>query len=104
MRRRYSRRREALLAVIAETAPWLVLTPSAAGLHVCAHLASDGGPTEQDVLAVADRASVGLLGLITHHRALPGHSGLVVGFSRPPEHAYRESLERLATALSTVIA
>ena len=100
MRRRYRERQDALLAVLEDTAPWLTVEPSAAGLHLCGHL--DVRHSEQQVLAAADDASVGLLGLCTHHRATPDRPGLVIGFSRLPEHGYREALDRLAALFTSL--
>ena len=95
MRGRYQERQVALRQVISETAPWLSVGDSAAGLHVMAQLDSSM-MDEATVLAAAGAMSVGLLGLSTDHRSNAAGHGFAIGFSRPPEHHFRTALDRLA--------
>lgn len=98
MRSVYRRRNDALRSVLDETAPWLELGGGSAGLHLVARLRSTR-VDEAAVLAAADAASVGLLGLTTHHRSSAAGAGFAIGFSRPPEHHFATALERLGNVL-----
>ncbi len=98
MRGRYQARQDALRQMISETAPWLSVGDSAAGLHVMAQL-DTSRCDEATVLALAAAASVGLSGLATDHRSNAAGQGFAIGFSRPPEHHFRTALERLAEVL-----
>jgi len=108
MRGRYRARQVALREVIAETAPWLRVAETAAGLHVMANIANPQRATvqldEAKVLAAAAAASVGLLGLSTDHRSDAAGQGLAIGFSRPPEHHFRTALEHLAAVFEQLSA
>ncbi|MEL6891701.1 MAG: PLP-dependent aminotransferase family protein [Actinomycetota bacterium] len=101
MRRRYRRRSDALRSVLDEVAPWLELGDGAAGLHLMARL-TNAGIDEATVLTAADRASVGLFGLTTHHRSSAAGSGFAIGFSRPAEHHFPVALEHLADLLASI--
>lgn len=100
MRSMYRRRSTALRNTLTDVAPWLELGDSAAGLHLMALLRSDR-LDEATVLAAADTASVGLLGLRTHHRSSTAGPGFSVGFSRPPEHHFPTALARLREVLAS---
>lgn len=97
MRGVYRHRNDALRAVLAETA-WLEIGEGAAGLHLIARLRSEH-LDEASVIAAADAASVGLLGLVTHHRSTAAGTGFAIGFSRPPGHHFPTALERLGDVL-----
>jgi len=101
MRQRYRSRSDRLRQVLTRAAPWLDLAPASAGLQVMGRLTANG-PSETDVIAAGDEASVGLLGLETDHGAKWTGPGLVVGFSRPPEHQYPAALERLGEVLASL--
>lgn len=99
MRAVYRRRNDALRAVLGDAAPWLELGDGAAGLHLIAHLRS-GRLDEAAVLAATDAASVGLVGLTTHHRSAAAGEGFAIGFSRPPDHHFPAALQRLSEVFS----
>jgi GntR family transcriptional regulator/MocR family aminotransferase len=101
MRNRYRDRSERLRAVLAETAPWLDVAPASAGLQLMARLGPHS-PDEHTILAAADDASVGLLGLQTHHGTTSASPGLSIGFSRPAEHHFPTALERLGAVLASL--
>ena len=101
MRSTYRRRNDALRATLDEAAPWLDVSGGAAGLHLMARLASPRHD-EASVLAAADAASVGLLGLMTHHRTDAAGAGFAIGFSRPSDHQFPTSLERLGHVLTSL--
>lgn len=100
MRSTYRKRSTATREVLTEAAPWLELGDGAAGLHLMAQLNSNR-LDESTVLAAADAASVGLLGLETHHRSSAAGPGFSIGFSRPPEHHFATALERLRDMLAS---
>ncbi|MEY2427016.1 MAG: GntR family transcriptional regulator / MocR family aminotransferase [Actinomycetota bacterium] len=92
----YRRRRDAMMAVLADKAPWLEVTGVSAGLHVTALL---GDRDEAEVIGQAARRSVALFGIANHSTAAPMRHGLVIGYSRSAEHAFPQALETLATVL-----
>ncbi|MFF4405034.1 PLP-dependent aminotransferase family protein [Streptomyces sp. NPDC001262] len=99
MRRHYRRRRDQLIAVLAERAPHVRVTGIAAGLHAVLELPPG---TEQSVVQAAAWQGLALegLGLYRHDVAGAGPSdGLVVGYGTPPEHAFAGALEALCGAL-----
>jgi GntR family transcriptional regulator/MocR family aminotransferase len=62
----------------------------------------DGPPElELELLARAERASVGFHPLSVHRHA-PGPPGLVIGYSRPAVHEFRVAVERLGQLVSTL--
>lgn len=99
MRTAYSRRNDAVRELLRDAAPWLDVRGGAAGLHLMALLTTER-IDEASVLATADAASVGLLGLRTHHRSDATGAGFAIGFSRPPAHHFPTALERLRDVLS----
>jgi GntR family transcriptional regulator/MocR family aminotransferase len=101
MRNRYRDRSERVRGVLAAAAPWLDVAPSSAGLQLMARLGPHS-PTEGAILAAADTASVGLLGLQTHHGATTTGPGLSIGFSRPAEHHFPTALARLGDLLASL--
>lgn len=100
MRPLYRRRRDRLVAMLASSAPHLAITGIAAGLHVTALGMS--ATQEADVAARADAARIGVLRLGVHYRGAPTATGLVIGYSRPAEHAFSRSLERLSAFLQSI--
>jgi GntR family transcriptional regulator / MocR family aminotransferase len=101
MRQRYRRRRDALLATLADRAPALRARGIAAGLHVVADLPD--GVREDDVVARAAGRSlaVGILGPFRHAPAPGDPQALVVGYAAPPEHAYAQALAALGDVLAS---
>ncbi|MEH0445938.1 PLP-dependent aminotransferase family protein [Streptomyces sp. B21-102] len=100
MRTRYRRRRDALVAALAERAPAIRVTGIAAGLHAVLRLPPG---TEAAVLRAAARQGLAVDGLTPRHR----HAGavaapldaLVVGYGTPPDHAWSGALDALCAAL-----
>ncbi|MGB3736207.1 MAG: PLP-dependent aminotransferase family protein [Ilumatobacter sp.] len=101
MRGVYRRRNDDLRTLLARSAPWLDVGAGEAGLHLIANLRS-AQLDEATVLAAADAASVGLLGLVTHHRSTAAGDGFAIGFSRPAEHHFAAALDRLGEVLSAL--
>jgi GntR family transcriptional regulator/MocR family aminotransferase len=95
-RLRYRQRRDAVLRVLARSAPWLKVTGVSAGLHLTGFLS---GRDERDVQEVAGRQGVALFGLANHRISLRARDGLVIGYSRSPAHGFPHALERLASVL-----
>ncbi|MFI0816907.1 PLP-dependent aminotransferase family protein [Streptomyces sp. NPDC021098] len=99
MRQRYRRRRDQLVAALAERAPHIRVSGIAAGLH--AVLALPPG-TESSAVRAAAARGLALDGLADYrHPDAPGpaHDGLVVGYATPPDHAFAGALDALCRAL-----
>jgi GntR family transcriptional regulator / MocR family aminotransferase len=108
-RARYRRRRDALTAALAEF-PELTVAGISAGQHILVTLPHDG-PTEAELLHLADPRGLALSGLEVHrHKRAAGHAedsgttpgwvnGLVVGYGRPTETGYRRALNVLVDVL-----
>ena len=100
MRVAYRRRRDEVIATLRTHAPWMTMSGVSAGLHGTVLL--DGPPSrELDVLAQAQRSSVGFHPL-SAHRDAAGRPGLVIGYSRPAAHEFRGALERLGQLVSAL--
>lgn len=99
MRLSYRRRRDQLVAAVAEHAPHIPVTGIAAGLHAVLELPPG---TERSVLREAARNGLALEGLsrFCHDPGTPGPDGLVVGYGSPPDHAFGAALEALCRVLS----
>ncbi|MGW1891878.1 MocR-like pyridoxine biosynthesis transcription factor PdxR [Streptomyces sp. NPDC002004] len=100
MRQRYRRRRDQLVAALAERAPQVEVTGIAAGLHAVLRLP---GGTEATVVKAAAWEGVALNGLSEfRHPEAPAAGapdGVVVGYATPAEHAYGAALDALCTVL-----
>ncbi|RTL64669.1 MAG: PLP-dependent aminotransferase family protein [Pseudonocardiaceae bacterium] len=98
-RRTYRRRRDQLVATLAERAPHVGVRGLAAGLHVVLTL-PDG--TEADVLRSAAWHGLAVEGLATfrHPGAASGPAGIVVGYATPSDSAWAGALEALCGVLS----
>ncbi|MFF2212700.1 MocR-like pyridoxine biosynthesis transcription factor PdxR [Streptomyces antibioticus] len=99
-RLRYRRRRDALVSVLAEHAPWVRVTGIAAGLHAVLRLPPG---TERDVIRAAAHLGLALDPLTPRHHH-PDATGtppdaLVIGYATPPDHAWTPTLTTLCTAL-----
>ena len=100
MRVEYRRRRDEVMSTLRANAPWMTMSGVSAGLHGTVLL--DGPPSrELDVLAQAQRSSVGFHPL-SAHRDAAGRPGLVIGYSRPAAHEFRGALERLGQLVSAL--
>ncbi|GGT30922.1 MocR-like pyridoxine biosynthesis transcription factor PdxR [Streptomyces chromofuscus] len=98
-RLRYRRRRDELVAALAEHAPDVRATGIAAGLHAVLRLPPG---TEQPVVRAATWQGVAVHGISRYrHPAAPARhpDALVVGYGTPPDHAWAGSLEALCKAL-----
>ncbi|MGW8680459.1 MocR-like pyridoxine biosynthesis transcription factor PdxR [Streptomyces sp. NPDC055817] len=99
-RLRYRRRRDQLVAALAERAPDVRATGIAAGLHAVLRLPPG---TEQSVVRAAAWQRLGVSGLSSfrHDEATtePLLDALVVGYGTPPDHAWTSALEALCRAL-----
>ncbi|MFI8785951.1 PLP-dependent aminotransferase family protein [Streptomyces sp. NPDC055105] len=99
-RLRYRRRRDQLVAALAERAPDVRATGIAAGLHAVLQLPPG---TEQSVVRAAAWQRLGVSGLSSfrHDEATtePPLDALVVGYGTPPDHAWTSALEALCRAL-----
>ncbi|OEJ27183.1 GntR family transcriptional regulator [Streptomyces agglomeratus] len=107
MRQRHRRRRDQLVAVLAERAPHVRVTGIAAGLHAVLELPPG---TERAVVKAAAWQGLAVEGLSDYRHpdsrrgsgaggAGGGRDGLVVGYSTPAEHAYAGALDALCRAL-----
>jgi GntR family transcriptional regulator/MocR family aminotransferase len=89
----YRRRRDRLI----ESLPGHQVSGIAAGLHALVHLR---GRSEREAVERAAERGLAVEGLAAY--AAPGRSGppaLVIGYGRPPEHAYTAALARLGATL-----
>ena len=97
----YRRRRDRLVALVAEHAPAIRVSGVAAGLHAVLDLPPDW--SESDMVERARARGLALDGLGAYG---PGVSGapqapaLVIGYGTPPAHAYTTALARLMATLS----
>jgi GntR family transcriptional regulator/MocR family aminotransferase len=99
MRQRYRRRRDRLVAVLAERAPHVTPTGIAAGLHAVLRLPPG---TEKAALKAAAWQGLALDGLAAFRHPAATMStmdGLVVGYATPSEHAYPAALDALCRTL-----
>ncbi|MFC7307369.1 PLP-dependent aminotransferase family protein [Streptomyces monticola] len=99
-RLRYRRRRDQLVAALAERAPGVTVSGIAAGLHAVVEL-PDG--TEQSAIRAAAWHGLSVAGLsgFRHPDAVTRRSdALVVGYGTPPDHAWAGALDALCGALS----
>lgn len=98
MRRRYHRRRDALVATVGRHAPAMPVHGVAAGLHAVVSLPK--GVSEDEVVAAARERHIALTGLTpfwhTHGR---GSEGLVLGYGTPAEYDYPTALDHLGHLL-----
>ncbi|MER7751406.1 PLP-dependent aminotransferase family protein [Kitasatospora sp. NPDC097643] len=101
----YRRRRDQLVAALAEHAPHVRITGIAAGLHAVVQL-PPGATPEAELLARAGAAGISLNGL-SWHRADPAEAGpdtapaLVIGYATPPDRDFPAALAALCELLRT---
>ncbi|RLU90440.1 GntR family transcriptional regulator [Streptomyces griseocarneus] len=98
MRLRYRKRRDRLVAALAEHAPHIRVSGIAAGLHVVLDLPEG---TEQATLRAAAWQDLALEGLsrFRHEQFPADREGLVVGYGTPPDHAFPAALAALLRIL-----
>ncbi|GAA2914155.1 hypothetical protein GCM10020221_07320 [Streptomyces thioluteus] len=100
VRLRYRRRRDRLVAALADRAPHIGVTGIAAGLHVVLRLPPG---TEAATVRAARERGVALEGLGRFRHPLAGGpdagDGIVVAYGTPPDHAFSAALAALLEAL-----
>ncbi|CAM5684411.1 PLP-dependent aminotransferase family protein OS=Streptomyces cyaneofuscatus OX=66883 GN=G3I52_24510 PE=3 SV=1 [Streptomyces cyaneofuscatus] len=98
MRLRYRRRRDQLVAALAERAPGIEVSGIAAGLHAVLELPPG---TERSVVQAAAFQGLRLEGLATyrHPDAPAGRDALVIGYGSPSESAWAGALDALCRVL-----
>ncbi|QGV78952.1 PLP-dependent aminotransferase family protein [Streptomyces ficellus] len=98
MRLRYRRRRDQLVAALAERAPGIRVSGIAAGLHAVLELPPG---TERTVVQAAAWHGLAVNGLdrFRHPDVPPGRDALVVGYATPTDSAWSGALEALCRAL-----
>ncbi|MFC1415390.1 MocR-like pyridoxine biosynthesis transcription factor PdxR [Streptacidiphilus cavernicola] len=118
MRLRYRRRRDRLVAALAERAPSVRVDGIAAGLHAVLRLPPG---TEREAVRSADWLGLAVQGLDWFRHPAEGRTppdpadptdptdptdpadGLVVGYGTPADHAFAEALDTLCQALESVV-
>jgi GntR family transcriptional regulator / MocR family aminotransferase len=99
MRAHYRRRRDALVATLAERAPGVRVLGIAAGLHAVLEL-PPGSPPQADVLAAARARSLALTGLDSFwHERGERPTCLQAGYATPPAHAFAGGIDALADVM-----
>ncbi len=94
----YRRRRDRLVAVL--PGPGWRVSGIAAGLHAVLEFSRTS--READIIARAADRGLAIDGLASYRargEAAPADAGLVIGYARPPEHAYTAALARLRAVL-----
>ncbi|MFF2331004.1 MULTISPECIES: PLP-dependent aminotransferase family protein [unclassified Streptomyces] len=99
MRLRYRRRRDELVAVLAERVPDVRVSGIAAGLHAVLELPAGSEPS---VLRAAAWQGLALEGMsrFRHPEAAPERDALVIGYGTPTDSAWAGALEALVRVLS----
>ncbi|MGW0560295.1 MocR-like pyridoxine biosynthesis transcription factor PdxR [Streptomyces sp. NPDC003016] len=98
MRLRYRRRRDQLVAALAERAPDVRVTGIAAGLHAVLELPAG---TERSVVQAAAWQGLALHGVdsFRHPSVERDRDALVIGYGTPPDSAWAGALDALCRAL-----
>ncbi|MFI2778279.1 MocR-like pyridoxine biosynthesis transcription factor PdxR [Streptomyces sp. ALB3] len=98
MRLRYRRRRDQLVAALAERTPDFRVSGIAAGLHAVLELPEG---TETSVVQAATWQGLALerLSRFRHQDAEPGREGLVIGYGTPSESGWAGALDALCRVL-----
>jgi GntR family transcriptional regulator / MocR family aminotransferase len=99
----YRRRRDDLVAAISDLDVGLDVLGVAAGLHAVIALPAEG-PDEVSVREQAVRLSLRLALLGPCWQTPPKVKGIIVGYSKPPAHAWRGALEALCETLRSAMA
>jgi GntR family transcriptional regulator/MocR family aminotransferase len=103
MRARYRRRRDRLLALLAERAPALAPVGISAGLGVLLEL-PEGGPTSAQLIDEAARRSIEIHPLGPHYRSGSAPcDGVVIGYGAIPEHDFEAGLGALGDLLAALL-
>jgi GntR family transcriptional regulator / MocR family aminotransferase len=97
----YRQRRDRLVSELARRVPAVHVGGIAAGLHALVMLPPD--VREQDVVAEAARRGLALSGLSDYSSGIQPHDpAVLVGYAKPPGHAYSTALARLCATLTAV--
>ncbi|NUK13541.1 PLP-dependent aminotransferase family protein, partial [Streptomyces lunaelactis] len=98
MRLRYRRRRDQLVAALAERAPDIRVSGIAAGLHAVLELPPG---TEHSVIQAAAWQGLALEGAsrFRHKDAVAGRDAVVVGYATPPDSGWAGALDALCRSL-----
>jgi GntR family transcriptional regulator/MocR family aminotransferase len=103
MRLRYRRRRDQLVAALAQRAPGIRVTGMAAGLHAILELPRG---TERSVVQAAGRQGLAVSGMAEFRydvagsgRPLPEQDALVVNYAAPPDSAWAGALDALCRVM-----
>jgi GntR family transcriptional regulator/MocR family aminotransferase len=99
MRADYRRRRDLLVGALAARAPGCRPGGVAAGLHAMVGLPADG-PGEAEVARRAAVAGVAVDLLGPHWLGPPTAEGVLVGYCRPPAHAFRSAVDAVTGLLA----
>jgi GntR family transcriptional regulator/MocR family aminotransferase len=95
----YRRRRDRLVAALAEHVPQARVTGVAAGLHALVHLPP--GRSEAQVVAAAARRGLALEPLGAYATGSGDHPpALIVGYGTPPESAFAPAVNLLCAVLT----
>jgi GntR family transcriptional regulator/MocR family aminotransferase len=95
----YRRRRDRLVSALGRRAPEARVSGIAAGLHALVTLPP--GRTERDVIGDAARRGLALYGLAGFAEGTSQRPpALVVGYAKPPEHAFTGAVARLTAVLA----
>ena len=99
MRAHYRRRRDAVVAVLAERAPAVRVLGIAAGLHAVLEL-PPGASAQAEVFAAARDRSLAVTGLDAFWHAPAGRpTRLQAGYATPPSHAFAGAIDALADVM-----
>jgi GntR family transcriptional regulator / MocR family aminotransferase len=95
----YRRRRDRLLASLRRGAPDARVSGIAAGLHALVDL--PGGLSEAEAVSRARERGLAVSGLTGYGDGSSRHApALVVGYAKPPEHAFTAAVARLTAVLA----
>jgi len=101
MRPRYRRRRDRLIAALADRTPSVRVEGVAAGYHALLRLPD--GADEAAVVAALAKAGVAAYGLSTYSRLGGQPPGLLIGYGTPPQHRYLEAVDVLTATLAKAL-
>lgn len=101
VRAAYRKRQMRLVTRLESEVPSLHVPQRQAGLHLTCHLPE--GCDEARLIDEAAIARIGLMGLGSHWMGKPTSRGLVLGYSRPPEHHFDSALDQLIDFLGPQI-
>lgn len=99
LRATYQARRDQMATRVTKAVPSLRTAGMAAGLHFLLELPT-AGPVEDDIRAAASRHDVALAYLGSHWHEPGDHvQGVIVGYSRPPAHAFAQAVDALVAVV-----